>query len=284
MSLRTVLAAPAPALALALALAGCGYTGKSIDAHAHFESGPAAGRIQPNVSGRPDVLLGDMDRAGVDRAVLLVVPPSPDLAAVRELHDRVAALLKAHPGRFLAVGAAQPSDGESGLRELERIAALGYRGVKLSPSKLELDTPEVLAFVARATSLRLVVYIEGWWPGAAHQTGKLALAFPQGRFVLTHMGGIRFDDVLVFRLLELYPFYPRNVWFDLSAVAPLYVDSPYAAQLRFVCRSVGTDRVLFGSDFPLTGLDAALRAVRRLGFTRQEEQAILHDNAEALFR
>ena len=62
------------------------------------------------------------------------------------------------------------------------------------------------------------------------------------------------------------------------------MDSPYAAQLRWVCRSVGTDRVLFGSDFPLTNLDAALRAVRQLGFTRQEEQAILHDNAEALFR
>ncbi len=134
------LARPRHLAASALALAGCGYTGKSIDAHAHFESGPAAGRIQPNVSGRPDVLLGDMDRAGVDRAVLLVVPPSPDLAAVRELHDRVAALLRAHPGRFLAVGAVQPSDGEPGLRELERIAALGYRGVKLSPSKLELET------------------------------------------------------------------------------------------------------------------------------------------------
>lgn len=268
----------------AVALAGCGYTGKSIDAHAHFESGSSPGRIQPNVSGRPDVLLEQMDGSGVERAVLLVVPPTPDLAAVRELHDKVAALLRSRPGRFIAVGAVQPSDGEPGLRELERIAQLGYRGVKLSPSKLDLDTPEVLAFVGRATALGLVVYVEGWWLGAANETGKLALAFPKGRFVLTHMGGIRFDDVLVFRLLELYPFYPRNVWFDLSAVAPLYVDSPYAEQLRWVCRSVGTDRILFGSDFPLSNLDAALHAVRRLGFTRVEEQAILHDNADALFR
>jgi predicted TIM-barrel fold metal-dependent hydrolase len=270
--------------AAALALSGCGYTGKTIDAHAHFESDSAPGRIQPKVSGRPDVLLQQMNGSGVDRAVLLVVPPGPDLAAAREMHDQVAAVVRANPGRFIAIGAVQPSDGEAGLRELDRITSMGYRGVKLSPSKLELQTPEVQAFVARATALKLVVYIEGWWPGAAHETGRLALAFPNGRFVLTHMGGIRFDDVLVFRLLELYPFYPRNVWFDLSAVAPLYVDSPYAAQLRFVCRSVGTDRVLFGSDFPLTNLDAALSAIRRLGFTRQEEQAILHDNAEALFR
>ena len=271
-------------LAAALALGGCSYSGKIIDAHTHFESDRGPARIHPQVSGRPDVLLQEMDRVGVERAVLLVVPPGGDLAAAREMHDQVAALLKNIPGRFIAIGSVQPSDGDPGLRELDRIAALGFRGVKLSPSKLELQTPEVQAFVARATALKLVVYIEGWWPGAAHETGKLALAFPNGRFVLTHMGGIRFDDVLVFRLLELYPFYPRNVWFDLSAVAPLYVDSPYAAQLKFVCRSVGTDRVLFGSDFPLTGLEAALSAVKRLGFTRQEEQAILHDNAEALFR
>jgi predicted TIM-barrel fold metal-dependent hydrolase len=62
------------------------------------------------------------------------------------------------------------------------------------------------------------------------------------------------------------------------------VDSPYADQLRFVCRSVGTDRVLFGSDFPLTGIEPALKALQRLGFSGQEEQAILHDNADALFR
>lgn len=271
-------------LASAALLAGCAYTGPAIDAHAHFESDSTPGRIHPRLSGRPEVLLEAMDGAGVARTALIVVPPGQDLASARVLHDQVAALLKKNPERFIGIGSVQPTDGDPGLHELERIAGLGFRGVKMSPTKLDLGTPEVAAFVTKAIALKLVVYIEGWWPGSAHETGKLALAFPQGRFVLTHMGGIRFDDLLVFRVLELYPFYPRNVWFDLSAVASLYVDSPYAEQLRWICRQVGTDRILFGSDFPLTGLPTALRAVRRLGFTRMEEQQILHDNAEALFR
>jgi uncharacterized protein len=252
--------------------AGCAYTGPAIDAHAHFESDAAPGRIHPKLSGKPGALLEAMDEAGVARTVLLVVPAGQDLAAARVLHDQVAAVVKKSPDRFIAVGLVPPSYREA-----------GFRGVKLSPTRLDLATPEVTAFVTRAIALKLVVYIEGWWAGSAHETGKLALAFPQGRFVLTHMGGIRFDDVLVFRVLELYPFYPRNVWFDLSGVAPLYANSPYAEQLRWICRQVGTDRILFGSDFPLTELPAALAAVRRLGFTGAEEQQIFHDNAEALF-
>src|SRR5262245_64825520 len=91
--------------AAAVVLGGCGYTGKIIDAHAHFESDSAPGRIHPSVSGRPGVLLAEMNRSGVDRAVLLVVPSGADLAAARELHDQVAAVARANPGRFIPIGA-----------------------------------------------------------------------------------------------------------------------------------------------------------------------------------
>jgi predicted TIM-barrel fold metal-dependent hydrolase len=42
------------------------------------------------------------------------------------------------------------------------------------------------------------------------------------------------------------------------------------------------DRLLFGSDYPIDNpLDAA-RAIVDLGFTDEEQAAILHDNAAAL--
>jgi hypothetical protein len=72
------------------------------------------------------------------------------------------------------------------------------------------------------------------------------------------------------------------VYVDISAAAPLYADSPYADQFIWVLRKVGTDRILFGSDFPLYTPAEALDAVRALGFTDEEQAQILHDNAAAL--
>jgi len=45
---------------------------------------------------------------------------------------------------------------------------------------------------------------------------------------------------------------------------------------------VGIDRVVFGSDYPLDDPLTAVRAVVELGFTDEEQAAILHDNARAL--
>ena len=57
---------------------------------------------------------------------------------------------------------------------------------------------------------------------------------------------------------------------------------PFAEQFAWVLRKVGIDRVVFGSDYPLDDPLAAVRAVAVLGFTDEEQAAILHDNAAAL--
>ncbi len=46
-----------------------------------------------------------------------------------------------------------------------------------------------------------------------------------------------------------FPYYTRNLWFDLSATAHFFADSPYEEQLVWVARQIGTDRLLFGSDW-----------------------------------
>jgi len=47
-------------------------------------------------------------------------------------------------------------------------------------------------------------------------------------------------------------------------------------------KAAGVDRVVFGSDYPVDEPLTAIRAVVELGFTDEEQAAILHDNADAL--
>lgn len=68
----------------------------------------------------------------------------------------------------------------------------------------------------------------------------------------------------------------------MSATASLLANGPFAEQFTWVLRQVGTDRVLFGSDYPLDDPRVALDAVRSLGFDDDELRAIIHDNAAAL--
>ena len=127
----------------------------------------------------------------------------------------------------------------------------------------------------------------GSTPWDADQTGKflrLAIQHPSARFILAHMGGVRFPEFALFGLVRRFAWYPRNVWCDLSAVATFYADSPYRDQLVWVIRAVGTDRVLFGSDWPhAEGLADPKSFVDDLhGFTDEEIHQIMRTNAEAL--
>ena len=62
----------------------------------------------------------------------------------------------------------------------------------------------------------------------------------------------------------------------------MFANSPFAEQLSWVLRKVGTDRLIFGSDYPLDDPLGAIEAVGQLGFAEPELQAILHDNAAGL--
>jgi predicted TIM-barrel fold metal-dependent hydrolase len=139
--------------------------------------------------------------------------------------------------------------------------------------------------VRRAAERGLPVLFDAYSPWDADQPGKfvnLATAVPESRLILAHAHGPGFPQLLVYDILARYPWWGRNVWIDISVTGPMLAGGPFAEQLRFVLRKVGTDRVVFGSDYPVDDPLEAVRAVAELGFTDEEQAAILHDNAAAL--
>ncbi len=224
---------------------------------------------------------------GIERAAALVMAPRGDLELTRTLNDAVLDLATRHDGFFFPVCSVHPKDGAAALDELDRVAAGGARWLKLHPNTQAFDVadPDVAAVVERAAERGLAVLFDAYSPWDAGQPGKfvqLAMAVPRARLILAHAHGPNFSALLVYEILARYPFWPRQVWIDLSATASLLAGGPYVEQFVWVLRKVGTDRILFGSDYPLDDPAAALAAVRSLGFDDHELRAILHDNAAAL--
>jgi predicted TIM-barrel fold metal-dependent hydrolase len=171
---------------------------------------------------------------------------------------------------------------------VRRVAALGARGLKLHPNTQAFDVSDepVATVVAAAADAGLPVLFDAYSPWDANQPGKfvtLAMQVPDARLVLAHMHGPHFPELVMYEVLTRYPWWRRNVWFDLSAVASMFAGSPFQEQFAWVCRQVGTDRVVFGSDFPLDSPATALAALDAYGFSDTELTAIAHDNAADLF-
>jgi predicted TIM-barrel fold metal-dependent hydrolase len=256
-----------------------------IDAHTH-----------PMVDGRQQVLaephpaeayLARIDGTGITRAAALVMAPRDDLDLTRELNDAVLALTRAHGGFFFAACSVHPADGAEAVAELERVHDLGASWVKLHPNTQSFDVadPAVTEVVAAAARLGLPVLFDAYSPWDRGQPGKfltLAMQVPEARLILAHAHGPDFASLLLYEIVARYPWWPRRVWIDVSATASLLAGGPFAEQFVWVLRKVGTDRVLFGSDYPLDDPARALEAVRALGFDDDELRAILHDNAASL--
>jgi uncharacterized protein len=261
------------------------YSGPIIDAHAHLRLGENDA-IQPaqTVGTRG---LRDLDeRAGVSRSALIVIARSGDMPYTRAKNDSLLAAVAADSTHFYAVASVHPEDGDSALVELTRLKKRGVRQIKLHPNSQEFDVadPKVARITQRCGELGLPVLFDSYNPLDAGQLGKLlrlSMSQPKTQFVFAHMGFSQFRETIVYALLKRLGA-PRNVYFDLSAIATTYATSPMADELLFTMRQIGMDRMIFGSDWPVDTPARALEAVRALHMTVDEQRLVLHDNAATL--
>jgi uncharacterized protein len=223
----------------------------------------------------------------VRRAAALTIASGGDMDRTRARNDAVLELGPHSDGFFFPVCSVHPADGAAALEEIDRIAAAGAVWLKLHPNRQLFDVadPAVTKVVRRATECGLPVLFDAYSPWDANQPGKfadLAVAVPEARLILAHAHGPGFQQLLFYDILRRYPEWRRNVWIDISVTGPMLAGGPFAEQFTWVLRKIGTDRIVFGSDYPLDDPLAAVRAVAQLAFTDEEQAAILYGNAAAL--
>ena len=245
------------------------------------------------VQGFPSVdeLLREMDRADVERAVLLGW--YWERAETCAWQNRFsAACVRAHPDRLDAFATLNPRAGHGPtLKEIDFASDAGLIGLgELSPHSqgYSIEDPVFRAALVRAGELKLPVNLHVTDPDGRKYPGRvatpladfvrLAREYPMVTFILAHWGG----------LLPLRDASSReltNVFYD-TAASPLM----YGADIwsRFLA-AVPAERVLFGSDFPLNlypKFDAEPTMTRFIGEAKAggAGEAVLRGNAARLFK
>ncbi|HZP25784.1 MAG TPA: amidohydrolase family protein [Dehalococcoidia bacterium] len=231
-------------------------------------------------------LLAEMDSAGVHAAIALGFAwQAGDLC--RRHNDYILEAAAASKGRIIPFCTLNPALGEPALREAERCARAGARGAgELRPENqgYELDGAggEVLLHAAKELGLLLLFHVSE--PVGHQYPGKQGLRLDAFyRFVTANPG----LPIVGAHLAGGLPFYAHmtsvgpavaDLFFDTAGVPFLYGEAAYGQ----VIEQTVPERVLFGSDFPLIGVNRQLEAIRRNVTEPRTQALVLGGNAARL--
>ena len=251
-----------------------------VDAHCHIKTSPDERIFQTM-----EEYFADNESVNIKYLFGITMARKGDIERMKAKNDSLFSMSK-REARFIPVCSVHPSDIEAAIEELHRIKGLGGKIIKLHPitQNFSILGDETLRVVRTAGELGLVILIDGMGnAGYLDQLLELAIYCGNTKIIIAHMGGTDFHKLAGFNLIKTSNSdWFRNLWFDISTTVYLYADSPYKSQLEWIIRTVGVDRVLFGSDQPTVSLSNALKAFDKLDFNGSERERILYKNAIAL--
>jgi predicted TIM-barrel fold metal-dependent hydrolase len=269
---------------MALSMGIAQAQGRLVDTHVHLHHGKASleeYRAQLASAKLELGTAGVMWFGGPNQAL------QGDVAAIRANNDRIIALA-ATDSKLMPIATVHPYDGDAALTELERVAKLGVKVLKIHPHTQKFDAadPRVLALVRRAGEVHLIVLMDNAniLPGDSEKLFNLALQAPNTTFIFAHLGGLNFRFWNILRAARTAEnLFGDNIYFDISATVALVADSPIVDEFVWTIRNVGVEHVLLGSDFPQYTLAQNVAALEKLKLTDSEKDAIRYENAERLF-
>ncbi len=252
-----------------------------IDAHAHIYPEKIAERavhgieqfydMHVDYDGTVSGLLKAGGEAGVSRFLVQSVATVPE--QVRSINNFIAKSVEEHPDKLIGFGALHP-DFEDIRGEVTRMESLGLRGIKLHPDFQRFDLDDERAFpiyeIAEERGLPILFHIGDARQdfSAPERLLNVVKKFPGLKAIGAHLCGWSMWD----KGAELFAH--SGVYADCSS--SLYAMSPgHAAEL---IRKIGTDRVFWGTDYPMWNAKEEVARFNKLPLTENERENILSLN------
>ena len=260
-----------------------------IDSHIHTFPDPiapgAVGRLQkisgliPQTDGTVSDTLRLMEEEGIDRALLLNIATAPKQQktinnCAKELADKMGE-------RFIPFGSVH-FEAPDVLMELDRIKALGLKGIKLHPDYqgFLINDERLFPIYEKCADLDLpIVFHSGfdcYSPELIHAPPKasreVVRRFPGLKIILAHFGGFRqWEDVEKYLIGE-------NVYFDTAMCAS---NAP-KGQIERMIRSHPPDKILLGSDCPWENPALSVQFILSMDLSDAQKADIISGNVKRL--
>lgn len=237
-----------------------------IDSHTHVDE--AGFWVDP-----PETILGLMDEAGIDRAVVMTYRDAP-LPGNSDPLEYIAEACRRYP-RLIGYARMNPHYGDVAISELERaFRDLGMKGLKLHPVSYVMHptSPETIELikVAAAWHAPTLFHCGDEEFTLPFQIAAAAAIVPEATIILGHMGGyFHVDDAI--QAAQQH----ANIVLETSAM-------PYPAMIRRAVDTIGAERVLFGSDGPGCDPTLEIAKVRAAGLSPDEETLLFSTNYERI--
>ncbi len=250
---------------------------KIIDFHIHpFITKEDYLSFYPEVFDSPclDMLMGDMDEAGIGCFCGSVVSQkTDDYNKIKADNDKAYKIREILGDRYIPGIHIHPGYISESVAEIERAAALGVGLIgELVPYHHGWDDYSCRGFgeiLDAAESPGMTVSLHTM---DLMQMQLMAEAHPSVNFVFAHPGEPERVDEHI-RVMKAC----KNVYLDLSG-GGLH----RFGILKKLCRDVGAERIIFGSDYPLMNPRMYVNAVLGEHITDEEKELILYKNAKRL--
>lgn len=274
-----------------------------IDAHVHlFPTREVGKMVLENIKidtgvgyysyGTPEEYLKVMKRASIDKAVLVSFAPDNQIKNMNFWTAAITAPRKNRPPKypmFIPFISVSPTmKGRTPVEELEHKYRWRMKGLKLHPVSQNFSPDDermkpVYQWIIKhdlPINAHSGTNIDGSSQfGEPKRWTSVLEEFPDLKLILAHLGNGFWDQSI--EIAERFP----NVMFD-TAIAISYIDSPNTLddeEAADIIRTIGADRILFGSDYPWIDPSKDIDRIKGLNISDKNKELILGKNAAQLF-